>query len=233
MSSAPGKTTEPMSRPSTTPPPCVPAQARWRSTRCRRTSGLAATTETARPTSGERMRPVTSSPSMTTRSPTSIVDAPPEQPTASILRRASPSAGRGRRPPGTWRPYRAVRRRAARPPPSTRSTCRHRPGRRWRPAAGAGAAAPAGQTREVLGEGRVAGLDGAEPGDEAALARHAQPSRPRRRPWPSGGRPGCRSGRRAAGPPTPVTASVSPSMRGAGAEGLDHVGHRAPAGRPP
>ncbi len=38
---ASGKTTVPMSRPSTTPPPCCSTHARWRATRCRRTCGWA------------------------------------------------------------------------------------------------------------------------------------------------------------------------------------------------
>ncbi len=70
---ASGNTTLAMSRPSTTPPPFSATHCRWRATNSVRTSGQAATALTALPTSGMRSRSVMSSPSRSTRSPTSIV----------------------------------------------------------------------------------------------------------------------------------------------------------------
>ena len=175
---------------------------------------LAATTETVRPTAGERMSPVTSSPSMVTRSPTSMVDA-----AANCLRpprRCRPGPvtvpGRVRPRPGTWRRYRAGPRQAARPPPSKRSICPLQPARRWPPAAGSGSRPPDGEVRQVLGERRVAGLDCTESGDRLCVPLGERRERPRPLPWPSGGLRDCRNRAPLSGPPRPVMASVSPAM---------------------
>ncbi len=66
LSEASGNTTEPMSRPSMTPPPRSAAQARCRRTISARTAGLAATVLTARVTSGPRISMVASTPSTET-----------------------------------------------------------------------------------------------------------------------------------------------------------------------
>jgi hypothetical protein len=72
FSSASWNTTDPMSRPSSTPPPRSRAQLRWRSTSSERTRLLAATALTAVVTSRLRMSAVASTPSTNTpRSPTS------------------------------------------------------------------------------------------------------------------------------------------------------------------
>src|SRR5579875_1041720 len=71
LSGASGNTTVPMSLPSTTPPPWERPHSCWRRTSSRRTSGLAATTLTARLTSGPRISMVASTPSTSTRSATS------------------------------------------------------------------------------------------------------------------------------------------------------------------
>ena len=113
---------------------------------------------------------------------------------------------RGRRRRGTSLPYRAVRGRDGWPPRSTRWTCRRPRGRRWR-RAGRGGAVLFGrlarsrrrEAPEVVGEARVAGRRGVEPGDQAPLARARRPAPRPRPPSPCGGRPGCRTGRRAAG----------------------------------
>ena len=137
--------------------------------------------------------------------------------------------GPGRRRPGTWRPCRAGRGRAAGPPRRTRSTSR--PGRAVDGDQRAAAARRPRSVRrpQVVGEAGVAGLDGAEAGDQAALARPRRPGRPRRRPWPCGGRPGCRSGRRGAGRRAAGDGQGVALDVGPGAESLDHVGHRGQA----
>ena len=80
MTSASGKTTEPMSRPSTTPPPRSATHCRWRSTSTARTPGLAATADTAPLTSGPRMASVTSVAVDLTRSPTAMARRGPARP---------------------------------------------------------------------------------------------------------------------------------------------------------
>src|SRR5674476_1078519 len=67
LTSAPGRTTVPMSRPATTIPPAC-TSARWRTRSVARTSGARATAETTRSTSGVLISALTSRPSMTTRS---------------------------------------------------------------------------------------------------------------------------------------------------------------------
>ena len=66
LRSASGNTTEPMSRPSTTPPPCSATQARWRCTSAARTPLFAATALTAPVTSRPRISAVASTPSTIT-----------------------------------------------------------------------------------------------------------------------------------------------------------------------
>ena len=92
------------------PPAVLGRPRRWRGTSTARTSGLAATAETAALTSGPRMASVTSVPSTTTRSPTAMATAGPPRP---------PPAGR----PGRCRrsrPAQATARYMA--PVSSRST---------------------------------------------------------------------------------------------------------------
>src|SRR5947208_14277471 len=60
-----------MSRPSTTPPPCTSIHSRWAATSRVRTSGTAATTDTAADTSAVRMASLTSRPPTRTGGPTS------------------------------------------------------------------------------------------------------------------------------------------------------------------
>ncbi len=57
-----------MSRPSSTPPPRAWVHSRWRRTSSLRTPGLAATSDTARFTSGPRISMVASTPSTVTAS---------------------------------------------------------------------------------------------------------------------------------------------------------------------
>ena len=171
---ASGKTTDPMSRPSTTPPPWASAQARWRLHQLAvAPRGWRPRRRPPCPTSGERM----------TAGDVLAVDG-------DLLPHLDvDAAGRGRPPPRCRRA--ACPRQGqgghgpvhgARVEPLDAQPLRH--GGRDRGLAGAagpsmatssgrGALPGAGEALEVLGERRVAGRDGAEPGDQAALARPA------------------------------------------------------------
>ena len=130
MRAASGNTTVPMSRPSITPPPRDVAHARWRSRRSARTAGLAATTDTARVTSGPRISMVASIPS-TVVTPLGRrrcrASGPARPPGRRRPGRRRPGARR-RRPTGTWRRCRGTPGRGARRRPGRRWTCPTRPG---------------------------------------------------------------------------------------------------------
>ena len=190
-----------MSRPSTTPPPWVAAQARWRSHQVPSHLGV-----------GGHDRDGAARP----RASGCAGDVPPVD--------GDPLPHRNGRRPGQCRHRLAVlrwraqlqRQRGDGPVHGARvealdaQPLRHRP--RDRGLAGAGRPVngdqqcpgrrrAGGEPLEVLGEGRVARLDGPEPGDQAVLPRTAPPAPPWRPTSPSGGRPGCRSARPAAGRP--------------------------------
>ena len=91
FTSASGKTTVPMSRPSATTSPLSPS-ARWWATMTSRTAGTAETGETARSTSAARICSVTSSPLARTRWPDSDATSSMEAARATSAT-ASASAG--------------------------------------------------------------------------------------------------------------------------------------------
>ena len=109
---------------------------------------------------------------MTTRVPTSIVGPGGQRRhRVVVLGGDARGRGRGRRRRGTSPPYRGGRDPAR--PPRPRETvdlpAPAGPSMAMMRARGAGGPVPV-RRREVVGEPGVAGLDGAEPGDEAALA---------------------------------------------------------------